>query len=316
MSKRSRESLKLSYDQEKTVQSAMNTTLLGRMERRYLDLLSSSLRDTMHSFDPPLTPLEFHQAELTRARVAEEFREEIEALRKKEPTDDPEDRRLREILLDPNLAWVISFLRVNRRASHTLLHPEALESLQRCILEVIENGIPGDLMECGVYKGGACIYMRGVLEALEEKERKVWVADSFAGLPEPDRKKNLKDAVVHSYLREVGSFQVTLDSVRGSFAAYDLLDRQVKFLPGWFNESLPGFSRPLALLRCDADWYDSTVDVLENLYQQVSPGGIVIIDDYAPLFGAYQAVNEFRQRHNVTAPLVQVHDAVHFWRKP
>ncbi len=288
---------------------------LGQMERRYLALLSNTLRDSLHRFDSPLTPLEFHQAEVTRQRVLQEFASEIEELQAKPVSDDPEEVRLRELLLEPNLGWVLSFLRVNSRDSHTLLHLESLEHLQECILELTRDEVPGDLMECGVYKGGASIYMRGVLAALDEQHRKVWLADSFQGLPEPDRNLDLKDAVVNSYLRDAGSFQVSLESVRESFASLDLLDDQVEFIPGWFSESLVGFKQTLALLRCDADWYESTVDVLKHLYDLVSPGGFVIIDDYAPTFGAYRAVNEFREKRQITAPLVRIHEAVHYWRK-
>ena len=285
------------------------------MEQRYLTLLSNTLRDTLHNFDSPLTPLELHQAEATRQRVQQEFATEIDALRGRPASEDPEDLRLRELLLDPNLAWVLSFLRVNSRDSHTLLHRESLEHLQECILELHRDNIAGDLMECGVYKGGASIYMRGVLAALGDEQRKVWLADSFQGLPEPNRDDDLKDAVVYSYLRDAGSFQVNLDSVQQSFAALDLLDDQVKFVPGWFHESLVGFDQPLALLRCDADWYESTVDVLKHLYHLVAPGGYIVIDDYAPTFGAYRAVNEFREEQKITSPLVKVHEAVHVWRK-
>ncbi len=286
----------------------------------YLRLLSAALRNTLYRRDTGnqvmVTRDQLWQAKKAIAAVAAQFPEEIARLQKSQPTPDPNDLLVRMLLLKPLPQEVWRFLESNRVAAHTLIAPEALENLEFCISDVVSDQVPGDLIECGVFRGGASIFMRGVLQDLQVTDRKVWLADSFAGLPIPDRTTALKDAVVHAYLEQLGAFKISLADVQQNVSAYGLLDEQVGFLPGWFQETLPTFSHPLAVLRCDGDWYESTVTVLEQLYDQVSSGGYVIIDDYNMLFGAYEAVNEFRQKRNITQSLIRVNDGVHYWRKP
>jgi O-methyltransferase len=286
---------------------------LTPLANRYLSLLSDTLRNRFYR-EPPESPLS--GPELERARnaieaVVREFAEESERLRSV-PAITAEEMSLRALLVDPDEAIIAGFFRANSPTAYTVLDAEALENLKDCIVSVLRDNVPGDLMECGVFRGGAAIYMRGVLAALEVEDRKVWLADSFQGLPQPER---LLDSVVHAYLKAIGSFIVGFYEVMAACSAFDLLDDKMEFLPGWFDDTLPGLSHPLAVLRCDGDWYGSTLTILESLYDQVSPGGFVIIDDYNPVFGAYQAVNEFRAQKDIQAPIIPVAGNVHYWRK-
>ena len=211
------------------------------------------------------------------------------------------DRGAREIGMD----WP--------RAAETMVGLKRLDNLEFCVTDVVRRGVPGDLIETGVWRGGAVIFMRAVLEAYEDTDRTVWVADSFQGLPKPDpsRISDVQDALwKHSELA------VSLEEVRGNFERYGLLDEQVRFLPGWFEDTLPAAPiERLAVLRLDGDMYDSTMVALDALYPKVSVGGYVIVDDYGAVAGCREAVDEFRMRHGIEEPLEQVDWTCMFWRR-
>jgi len=145
-------------------------------------------------------------------------------------------------------------------------------------------------------------FARAVLKAYGVTDRTVWVADSFEGLPEAD-------AIRHPYdhqldLHVMAALAVSLDEVKKNFERYNLLDGQVKFLKGWFRDSLPAAPiERLAVLRVDGDHYESTMDVLQNLYPKVTDGGYVIIDDYRFVKGCDLAVEDFRRQHAITEEL-------------
>ena len=142
---------------------------------------------------------------------------------------------------------------------------------------MIQNQIPGDFIETGVWRGGACILMRAVLNAYGVKDRRVWVADSFQGVPPPDLKKYPAD--VDSMYHTFEDLSVSFETVQRNFKKYGLLDHQVVFLKGWFKDTLPTAPMErLAVLRLDGDLYESTMIALQSLYPKLSAGGYVIID--------------------------------------
>lgn len=201
------------------------------------------------------------------------------------------------------------------RTAHTMVGRKRLDNLHECVRTVIADGVPGDLAETGVWRGGASILMRGVLAAYEDTARTVWVADSFAGLPPPDAERYPADAGDKHH--EVGFLAVPLEEVRANFAKYDLLDDQVRFLAGWFRDTLPAAPvEHLAVLRLDGDMYESTWDALTALAPKVSPGGFVIVDDYHAVAGCRQAVDDYRAANAIDAPLRTIDWAGVFWRLP
>jgi hypothetical protein len=178
---------------------------------------------------------------------------------------------------------------------------------------VIAAGVPGDFMEAGVWRGGACMMMRAVLKAYQITDRRVIAADSFAGPPPPSKGIAADEgADFHTY----EDFAVPLEEVKAAFARYGLLDEQVVFLEGLFKDTLPAAPvETLALLRLDGDMYESTMDGLVNLYHKLSSGGTLIVDDYY-LFEAHrQAVDEFRAAHRITDPITQVDHFGGYWIK-
>ena len=177
--------------------------------------------------------------------------------------------------------------------AETMIGLRRLDNLQDCIGSVIADGVPGDLIETGVWRGGASIFMRAVLAAYGDETRTVWVADSFSGLPPPDPAYPV-DAGDRHHTRS--QLAISLEEVKENFRRYDLLDERVRFLEGWFKDTLPGAPIDrLAVVRLDGDMYGSTIEALEALYPKLSPGGYVIVDDYG-LRGARAAVDDFRRR--------------------
>lgn len=191
----------------------------------------------------------------------------------------------------------------------TMVGRRRLDQLENAVNDLIDRGVAGDLVECGVWRGGASILMRGVLETRGERDRKVWLCDSFAGLPAPGE-LDAEDLTPEARPELVVSRQ----RVEENFDQFDLLDDQVRFVEGFFRDTLPGAPiDEIALLRLDGDYYDSTIDSLEALYDRVSPGGIVIVDDYA-VPGCREATNEFRSRRAIEEDLVEIDWTGRYWR--
>lgn len=285
-----------------------------KLRRRYLELLKAALRDQLYKpfGETDLTPGEIARAEELLAQVKQDYLSELDK------SDLPETRRhLLTFLCQADGKTMATFLRENSPRAQTLLGRDALDNVQKCVVEALEKRVQGDMMECGVWHGGVPILMRAVLEAYGDRHRQVWVADSFQGLPHPDPGKDLVDAAIDRYLQAIGGFSVNKKEVQENFKRYGLLDKRVRFLEGWWHETLP--KAPigrLAVLRLDGDYYESTRTALEHLYPRLSPGGFLIVDDYSPMFGALRAVDEYREQHGIRAKLEKVDDQVHFWRKP
>jgi len=188
-----------------------------------------------------------------------------------------------------------------------------LENLQFCIEDVLRNNIEGDLMETGVWRGGATIFMKLILKKYGIKNRIVFVADSFEGMPKPDVKKYPKDTKSKHHKRD--KLNVSFEDVKNNFKIYRALDDQVQFLKGWFKDTLkePTFEK-LSVLRLDGVMYGSTWDVLEKVYDRLSVGGYLIVDDYAS-FGCKSAVDDFRKLQNITEPIKRIDSGGIYWKK-
>ena len=197
--------------------------------------------------------------------------------------------------------------------AHTMIGRKRLLNLRTVIERVIADEIPGDLIETGVWRGGASIFIKGVLAAHGIEDRKVFVADSFAGLPPPDPRYPADSGDTHT---DINYLRVSKATVAENFKRYDLLDESVVFLEGFFEDTLPNAPiEKLSVLRLDGDMYSSTVQALESLYDKVSPGGFVVVDDYA-LPGCQQAIDEFRATRDIDAPLNKVDWTGVWWRLP
>ncbi|RVT98682.1 glycosyltransferase [Rhodovarius crocodyli] len=199
--------------------------------------------------------------------------------------------------------------------AETMIGLKRLQNFEEAVLTVVREGVPGDIIETGVWRGGASMLARAALRAAGDTERRVWLADSFAGLPPP--RPDLFPADAGDAHHEQEALRVSLEQVRAGFARHGLLDDQVRFLPGWFKDTLPEAPiERIAVLRLDGDMYESTWIALESLYHRVPPGGFVIVDDYGAVEACRQAVEDFRSLHGITAPLHQIDWTGWYWRVP
>ena len=165
------------------------------------------------------------------------------------------------------------------------------------------------------------MFMKAVLKVRDCDQRKVFVADSFEGLPKPDPELYPAEAKAHDskIMKDIyGHFAVSLQEVKNNFNRFGLLDDEVHFLKGWFKDTLPCIpAKQLALIRFDGDYYASTMDCLQNLYDKLSPGGYLIVDDYGQDDWTYcrQAVDEFRRTRHITEPMIRVDSTCHYWQR-
>jgi len=198
--------------------------------------------------------------------------------------------------------------------AHTMIGVKRLANLRQLSESVLQNKVPGDFIETGVWRGGACILMRAVLNAYGVTDRRVWVADSFQGVPPPNLNQYPadQDSTYHTF----EELSVSLDVVRSNFEKYGLLDDQVVFLKGWFKDTLRTASiERLALLRLDGDLYESTILALDALYDKVSPGGFVIVDDYHVVSGCRNAIRDFLASRKISSGLSEIDGVGVFWQK-
>ncbi len=198
--------------------------------------------------------------------------------------------------------------------AHTMIGLKRLANVKECVENVLADRVPGDLIETGAWRGGTTILMRAILKVHEVVDRTVWVADSFAGLPPPDAVRYPHDQ--GDTLHKFPQLAVTLERVQDNFRRYGLLDDQVRFLKGWFRDTLPNAPiERLAVLRLDGDLYESTIQTLECLYDRLSAGGYVIVDDYGNVAGCRQAVHDFRAQRGINDPIRPIDWAGVYWRR-
>ena len=268
------------------------------IEEMYLDTIKKALtrvlvvmRYERHTIDPAVEPIRSIYALFKRVAAAKGI------------------ELVRVIPSDPLEYLESGHAATNRMEdAETMIGTRQLDNLQFCIADAVRRDVPGDVLEAGVWRGGASIFMRAVLK-VHDKERRVWVVDSFEGLPQPD-------SGYDSFGWRAGDMAVSLDEVKANFARYGLLDDNVRFLKGFFSQTLPNAPiGNLAVLRVDADLYESTMDVLESLYPKLSVGGYAIFDDYKNLPDCRKAIDEYRRRHDITEEIMDIDSRAVFWKR-
>ena len=196
----------------------------------------------------------------------------------------------------------------------TMIGEKRMANLRTLMESIIADNVPGDFIETGVWRGGACIFMRAILYAHKITDRYVWAADSFEGLPAANELKYPADA--GSDLHAYPQLAVSLEQVRENFRVYGLLDQQTKFLKGWFRDTLPTAPiRQLALMRLDGDMYESTMDALINLYPKLSHQGYVIVDDYHVVSACKAAVHDYCDANGIQPEIIEIDGVGVYWRK-
>jgi O-methyltransferase len=206
---------------------------------------------------------------------------------------------------------------------YTMVPYEGLNNVQDLATWVEKKEMPGAFVECGVWKGGCSALMA---EAAKKggKGRLTWLFDSFEGLPEPTvidgvAAKKMAENRTSGKLKPIGQLVGPLDDVQKIFSKFKIDQQKVRIIKGWFQDTLPNYKfniGPIALLRLDGDWYESTKTCLDNLYDQVVPGGYVIIDDYGHWEGCQKAVDSFLAARRLNVKLMNAGYAVVYFQKP
>jgi hypothetical protein len=199
-------------------------------------------------------------------------------------------------------------------SGETMIGLKRLDNVRDCVESVLEDQVPGDFIETGVWRGGCAIFMRGILAAHGVADKQVWLADSFSGVPAPDTARYPLDRF--SDLHNQVGLAVSREDVEANFRRYGLLDDQVCFIEGWFEQTLPTLAgHRWSLMRLDGDLYQSTMEALVNLYPGLSPGGYCIVDDYGTYPACRQAVEDYRAKQKIDEPIVDIDGSGAFWRR-
>jgi O-methyltransferase len=196
----------------------------------------------------------------------------------------------------------------------TMVGLRRLDHLHHAVERVLADGVPGDLIEAGVWRGGAGILMRAVLAVHGVTDRTVWLADSFQGLPRPRSRRFPADRGDRQHRQSF--LAASQEEVQTNFTRYGLLDDRVRLVAGWFADTLPTLrGRRWALIRLDGDMYESTLIALESLYPGLAPGGYLIVDDYGALDSCRAAVEDFRSAQSIEERLEPVDWTAVSWRR-
>jgi O-methyltransferase len=210
--------------------------------------------------------------------------------------------------------------RVFRVMPHSLVGWRGLEATYTVVQRALLDGCPGSVVECGVARGG-CAGLMGLLCQNGPARRPLWLFDSYRGLPDPTA-DDFRQGMTGMHVRPLprGSCLGTYEAVAEFlFATLGLPEGGVFMVQGWFEDALPANRQrigPIAVLRIDADWYESVKCCLNTLYDSVSPGGFVIIDDYGSCFGAQKAVDEVLALRQVAVSLVPDGRGGIYFQKP
>ena len=194
----------------------------------------------------------------------------------------------------------------------TMIGLKRLNNLHQMLDYVRENNIDGDLIETGVWKGGATIFMKLYCD-IYNLNKKIFVCDSFEGLPKPSGKFIQDNGDIHHSFKELS---ISLEEVRSNFKKMNCLDDNVIFIKGFFGETLPNNDKikKLAILRMDGDMYESTYDVFHSCYDKLVSNGVCIIDDYC-LNGAKLCVHDFRKEKGIEDPIITIDKCGVYWIK-
>lgn len=206
---------------------------------------------------------------------------------------------------------------------HTMTTPQRCRVLWDVCETVLRKNVPGALVECGVWKGGSAAIM-GLAIRHSAPSRPLHLFDSFEGLPQPGFQDGgaaalYSEGQAAGTLAPIHKCEASLVEVRSYLTEQlRLPEKQVHFHVGWFQNTVPADAPQIgsiAVLRLDGDWYESTRICLEHLYPLLSPGGVVILDDYYCWAGCRKATDEFRARQGITAQLHQIDGDSGLWWK-
>jgi hypothetical protein len=211
---------------------------------------------------------------------------------------------------------------------YSMLSLEGLQNIETCTKIILKNNIVGDFVECGVWRGGTGIIIKKLLQKYHNNDKKIYLLDSYEGMEnlensstvtEKDKLDELCSYILNDAEKYFGRklIETNYDEVKNNLIHFNCFDKNVILLKGWFNDQFPFDNvKTISLLRLDCDYYYPTKICLEKLYNKVSKGGFIILDEYYLEFmGEKNAVDEFRSKNNITSKIIPVNNNIAYWVK-
>jgi O-methyltransferase len=198
---------------------------------------------------------------------------------------------------------------LNKVRPYTMTSTERIHALYQAVKYVIDNKIPGDFVECGVWRGGSAMVMAYTSMMMGETSREIHLYDTFEGMSEPtENDKDVHGQKADSLLKRTKKVAntediwcyATMDDVRNNLASVAYPVDNIFFHKGKVEDTIPGFlPNQISLLRLDTDWYESTLHEMNHLYPLLSDKGVLILDDYGHWQGARKAVDEYMKKMGI-----------------
>ena len=187
-----------------------------------------------------------------------------------------------------------------------------IDQLKKLLIDVIEKKVNGCLVETGAWRGGMGMWMQSILKYYRDN-RNIWLFDTFEYFPQPS---NSKDRSIHEITNILFEKMQNTNEVKNNFVKNGLFDKNIRLVEGEFTKTIPITNTgPIAILRLDSDYYDSTMLVLENYYWKISKRGYIIIDDYSNTYLACKdAVDDFRLKYNITELIINKSNGSVYWQ--
>ena len=181
---------------------------------------------------------------------------------------------------------------------YTMTSKEALFALYTAMNYVLDREIPGDIVECGVWRGGSALLAALIMKVRKVNDRKLYLYDTFQGMPTPtefdvDKYGRTGFEMIEQYGDDIGWCYASLEDVQKAFSVHSF-DFEIQFVQGDVLETLET-TKPetISVLRLDTDWYESTAAEFQHLYPRLSTGGVLIVDDYGCWAGSRKATDDY-----------------------
>lgn len=197
---------------------------------------------------------------------------------------------------------------------HSMCDIKEVDQMEHLVKDVIRRRVKGSIVETGSWRCGLMKYAKAMLSTYDDSNRHIYMFDTFDHFPRPTQ--NQKDQAIHPIVEFLFENMQPLDQIKASFKELDLLDSNVHFIQGLFEDTIPKTDvGKIAILRLDSDYYESTMLVLKHYYKNIVPGGWLVCDDYNnPFLGAQAAIVDFRAAHNITSPIIDLHGGSVYWQ--
>jgi O-methyltransferase len=198
----------------------------------------------------------------------------------------------------------------------TMTTPERIYAIVQAAEHITKHDIPGDIVECGVWRGGSMMAAAHTLVRMNAAQRTLWLFDTFEGMTAPTNKdRDFRAATAAEYLEKNAPEKQasrhwaisSLSEVKQNLEATRYPEALIRYIQGKVEDTIPqSIPQAIAILRLDTNWYESTKHELEHLFPRISTGGILILNDYGHWAGAKEAVDEYISKHKLRLLLCRI----------